>query len=282
MNTNERNCDRWYKGSLSISIVLFESWETDPKKPVIREGGYQISGFVIRKHNKYNRDMSIMLTKQLQIAERSKRYAKEGLTNLHNCIDELWLYESFKSLRKQSSSGIDGEDYEGLQKRLIRRMPNLLREFKSGSYQAPPVKRVYIPKGQNEQRPIGIPTLEDKLLQNAVRSVLDPVYEGAFYEHSYGFRKGRSAHQALEQLWQSCMDIKVGYILDADIKNYFGSINHGKLRDVLDQRVKDGVLRRQIDKWLKAGVMEEDQLVKSMEGSPQGGVVTPLTQKVTF
>ncbi len=258
MSTNERNCDRWYKGSLSISIVLIESWETDPKKPVIREGGYQINGFVIRKHNKYNRDMGIMLTKQLQIAERSKRYVKEGLTNLHNYIEELWLYESFKSLRKQTSSGIDGEDYEGLQKRLVRRMPSLLKEFKNGSYQAPPVKRVYIPKGQNEQRPIGIPTMEDKLLQSAVRSVLDPVYEGAFYEHSYGFRKGRSTHQALEQLWQSCMDIKVGYILDADIKNYFGSINHGKLRSVLDQRVKDGVLRRQIDKWLKAGVMEEE------------------------
>ncbi len=224
--------------------------------------------------------MGIMLTKQLQIAERSKRYAKEGLTNLHHYIDELWLYESFRSLRKQSSPGIDEEDYESYRDRLVRRMPELMKSFKTGSYQAPAVKRVYIPKGNGEKRPIGIPTMEDKLLQNAVRNVLAPVYEGQFYEHSYGFRKGRSAHEAIEQLWQSCMETKVCYVLDADIQDYFGSIDHSKLRSVLDQRVKDGVIRRQIDKWLKAGVMEDGELHRSSKGAPQGGVISPLLSNI--
>lgn len=223
-----------------------------------------------------------MSTGVLQIAERAKEHQGEALTNLHQYIDETMLTESFMSLNKNSSPGVDKRYWHNYSLEASTRLPELLTAFKSGSYHAPPIRRVYIPKGHGGKRPLGIPTIEDKILQESVRRVMDPVYEGEFKPFSYGFRRGYSAHKALEYMFGKVSFEGMHYIIDADIKDYFGSIDHVLLREFLDRRVKDGVIRKMIDKWLKAGIMEGEQLSYPKSGTPQGGLITPRTQFITF
>ncbi|HLR32733.1 MAG TPA: group II intron reverse transcriptase/maturase, partial [Fodinibius sp.] len=130
------------------------------------------------------------------------------------------------------------------------------------------------------RRPLGLPTVEDKLLQTAVMKVLSPIYEQQFYECSYGFRPGRSQHQALDKLFEQVSFQGIRYVIDADMADYFGSINHQRLREFLDQRITDGVIRRMIDKWLKAGVLEEGRLRYPKQGTPQGGSISPLLSNI--
>jgi group II intron reverse transcriptase/maturase len=141
---------------------------------------------------------------------------------------------------------------------------------------------VHIPKegAPKKTRPIGIPTLEDKVLQRAVLMVLEPVYEQDFLPCSYGFRPGRSAHQALDALWQGLMEIEGGWVIDLDIQSFFDDLDKSHLRNFLNQRVRDGVIRRAIGKWLNAGVMEEGVVSYPEQGSPQGGVISPLLSNV--
>ena len=165
--------------------------------------------------------------------------------------------------------------------RLDEHLASLLERFKSGTYWAPPVRRVHIPEGDGvTTRPIGIPTFEDKVLQRAVTMVVEAVYEQDFLDCSWGFRPGRSAHEALETLREGLKKMTGGWVLDVDIKSFFDAIDHGQLRSFLDQRVRDGVLRRMIDKWLKAGVLEEGAVHYPDGGTPQGGVISPLLANV--
>lgn len=224
--------------------------------------------------------MKIMSTTELQIAERARKYKGEALTNLHQFIDEKFMENSFRRLNKNSKSGVDGQNWYDLLGDLPHCLSSLYERFKSGSYKAPPIRRVYIPKGKTEKRPLGIPTIEDKILQESVRRVLNPIYEEDFKEFSYGFRTGKSQHQSLDYMFKEVSFKGLHYIIDADIKNYFGSINHGQLRLFLDHRVKDGVIRKMLDKWLKAGIMEDEQLIYPKEGTPQGGVVSPLLSNI--
>jgi group II intron reverse transcriptase/maturase len=163
---------------------------------------------------------------------------------------------------------------------LPERQDRLLEEFRTGRYKAPAIRRGYIPKDKRSRRPLGIPTIEDKVLQESVRRVLEPIYEEEFKPFSYGFRSGRSAHQAIEYMFKEVSFGKMHYIIDADIKNYFGKINHGMLRDFLDKRIKDGVIRKMIDKWLKAGIMESGNISYPDEGTPQGSVISPLLSNI--
>jgi len=168
---------------------------------------------------------------------------------------------------------VTAAEYEG---HLEAHLLDLLERIKSGRYQAPPVRRTYIPKADGSQRPLGIPTFEDKVAQRAIVMVLEAVYEQDFLACSCGFRPGRSAHQALQALRNAAMRQGLRWVLDVDIRKYFDSLSHSHLRSFLDQRVTDGVIRRMIDKWLKAGVLEQGLLHHTTAGSPQGGVVSPL------
>jgi len=224
--------------------------------------------------------MKEVLTVEMQIATRARKYPGEALTNLHEFIDVGLLNVCFDSLNKKGASGVDAEKWIDYNKQRNERIPQLLTAFRSGTYRAPNIRRVFIPKGDGKLRPLGLPTVEDKLLQTAVSRVLTPVYEDIFYQHSYGFRPGKSQHQALEKLSGEVSVNRMRYIIDADMQNYFGSINHQYLREFLDLKIKDGVIRKMIDKWLKAGILENGQVMYPTGGTPQGGSISPLLSNI--
>jgi group II intron reverse transcriptase/maturase len=191
------------------------------------------------------------------------------------------MHKAYELTRKDGATGVDGQSAKDFAVDLDKNLRDLLEGLKSGRYRAPAVRRVHIPKGDGKKtRPIGIPTFADKVLQRAVAMVLAAVYEQDFLDCSYGFRPGRSAHQALHTLREGLMNMRGGWVLDVDIQGFFDHLAHDKLREILDQRVRDGVLRRMIDKWLKAGIQEAGELSYPEEGTPQGGVISPLLANV--
>jgi len=203
-----------------------------------------------------------------------------GFTSLAHHIDLDWLKEAFRRTRHDAAAGVDGQTAEDYAANLEENLQSLLNRAKSGTYRAPPVQRVYIPKGTGQEtRPIGIPTLEDKILQRAVVMVLEPLYEQDFQDCSYGFRPRRSAHQALENLREELMP-HGGWVLEVDIQRFFDSLDHAHLREFLHSRVRDGVLQRLIGKWLNAGVLEDGALTTPETGTPQGGVISPLLANI--
>lgn len=221
-------------------------------------------------------------TKQERIATLAKQSPQMGFTSLAYLMDLPWLLEAYHRTRKNGAAGVDGQTWHAYGEDLEGNLQSLLDRAKSGLYRAPPVKRVHIPKAGSptQTRPIGIPTLEDKVLQRAVVMLLEPVYEQDFIESSYGFRPGRGAHQALERLWKETMNIDGGWVLEVDISKFFDTLDHGHLRQFVQHRVKDGVLLRLIGKWLNAGVMEAGQISYPEAGSPQGGVISPLLANI--
>src|SRR3954471_2237169 len=216
-------------------------------------------------------------TRRQRIAELARQAPQAALTTLAHHIDLDWLTVAYRRTRKDGATGVDGQTATGYAADLEGNLRSLLDRAKSGCYQAPPVRRVHIPKGAgSETRPIGIPTFEDKLLQRAVAMVLVAVHEQDFLDCSYGFRPGRSAHQALDALWHRLMEVGGGWVLEIDIRKFFDALDHGHLRAILRRRVRDGVLLRLIGKWLNAGVLEEGRITHPESGSPQGGVISPI------
>ena len=229
-----------------------------------------------------HRNVSPVSTKQQRIATLAKQSPQMGFTSLAYLMDSAWLHEAFQRTRQDGAAGVDGLTATEYEANLEVNLQTLLDRAKAGTYRAPPVRRVHIPKGGSttETRPIGIPTLEDKVLQRAVVMLLEPIYEQDFYDCSYGFRPGRSAHQALAALWKQTMDSHGGWILEVDIRKFFDTLDHAHLRAFLQQRVRDGVLTRLIGKWLQAGVMEDGTVTYPAAGSPQGGVISPLLSNI--
>jgi RNA-directed DNA polymerase len=216
-------------------------------------------------------------TRLRRIARLAREDRERSFLSLAHNIDEHWLWEAYSRTRKDGAAGIDGQTAKQYEKDLGGNLRSLLDRFKSGLYRAPPVKRGHIPKGSgSETRPIGIPTFEDKVLQRAVAMVLEAIYEEDFLDCSYGFRPGRSAHDALRVVRQELSELGGGWVLEVDIRSFFDELDHGHLRDFLDRRVRDGVIRRAIGKWLQAGVMEEGRVRHPEAGTPQGGVISPL------
>jgi len=226
-------------------------------------------------------DPESISTKQQRIADLARQTPKMVLTSLAHHIDIEWLREAHRRTRKDGAPGVDGQTADQYAERLDENLLDLLERFKSGRYRAPPVLRAHIPKGTGgDTRPIGKPTFEDKILQRAVVMALEAVYEQDFLDCSYGFRPGRSAHQALESLWRGLMDMGGATVVEIDIRSFFDTLDHTILRSFLDQRIRDGVLRRAIDKWLKAGVLDDGRVLHPEAGTPQGGVISPVLANV--
>lgn len=190
------------------------------------------------------------------------------------------LRESFDALKRQAAPGIDGVTWQQYEVNLEDRLANLHRRVHQGAYRAQPSRRVYIPKPDGGQRPLGIAAVEDKIVQQVVMWVLQQIYEVDFLGFSYGFRPQRSQHDALDALWMGVMRKKVNWVLDADIRGFFDTINHGWLLKFLEHRIADRRILRLIQKWLRAGVSEDGQWSKTEVGTPQGAVISPLLANV--
>ena len=217
-------------------------------------------------------------TKRQRIAELARNSPDMAFTTLAHHIDMAWLRKAYDLTRKDGAVGVAGQTAADYEVNLEGNLQDLLYRAKSGTYVAPPVRRVRIPKpgSPNETRPLGIPTFEDKVLQRAVLMVLEPIYETDFLDASHGFRPGRGAHGALGTLRQQARKMKGGWVLDVDLRKVFDTIDHGHLREFLKRRVRDGVIVRLIGKWLNAGVLEDGVRTTPEQGTPQGGVISPL------
>ena len=191
-------------------------------------------------------------TKLQRIAKLAREAPDMAFTTLAHHIDSEWLHEAYRRTRKDGAVGVDGQSAEQYAEDLEANLQALLNRAKSGSYQAPPVRRVHIPKGDGKAtRPLGIPTFEDKVLQRAVAMVLEAVYEQDFLPCSYGFRPGRSAHQALESLWRTLTEMRGGWVLEVDIQKFFDTLDHGRL--LLPLTLVDGDLYRLVDGHRRGG-----------------------------
>jgi group II intron reverse transcriptase/maturase len=215
-----------------------------------------------------------------RVAQKAREHPEWVFTTLAHHIDLDLLREAFRRTRKDGAVGADGMTGADYGQNLEGNLSTLLDLAKSGKYRAPEIRRVHIPKGDGRTRPLGIPTFEDKVLQRAVVMVLEAVYEQDFLPCSFGFRPARSAHAALKTLREGMMALGGGYVLEADIRDCFGTLAHNHLREILSQRMRDGVLTRLIGKWLNAGVLEAGSITHPDKGTPQGGVISPLLANV--
>ncbi|HVS63265.1 MAG TPA: group II intron reverse transcriptase/maturase [Thermoanaerobaculia bacterium] len=226
-------------------------------------------------------DLGSVSTRLRAIAEKARRVPGRALVSLNHYIDVYWLHEAHRRTRKDGAVGVDQVTAEEYGRDLEGNLRSLLERLKSGQYRAPSVRRAWIPKSDGSRRPIGIPTFEDKVLQRAIAMVVEAVYEETFEDFSYGFRPSRSAHDALQCLRDGLMEMGGGWVLEVDIQNFFEELDPTHLRSFLDRRVRDGVIRRTIDKWLKAGVLEAEAQVRRRDrGTPQGGVISPLLANI--
>jgi len=201
-------------------------------------------------------------------------------TSLAHRLDVAMLRESFNQVRKSKAAGVDEITAGQFAENLERNLYNLYQRLRRGQYVATPVKRIWLEKEDGKKRPIGIPALEDKIVQKAVETILNCIYEADFFGFSHGFRKGHSQHKALQELREQCIGRNINWILDADVSGFFDSIDHKMLQEVIRKRVNDGGIRKLVGKWLNAGVMEEGKLSYPETGTPQGGVISPLLANI--
>ena len=222
-------------------------------------------------------DVSMGLEGIREIAKRNRKCRFTAL--LHHVTPSL-LVESFYALRKQAAAGVDGVTWQEYENVLYTRVHELHREIHIGAYRAQPSRRVYIPKSNGKLRPLGIAALEDKIVQQAIATVLSAIYEQDFLGFSYGFRQGRGQHDALDALSEGISGRKVNWILDADIRSFFDEIDHEWMIRFLEHRIADRRIIRLIRKWLTAGVIEDGHRVASVRGTPQGAVISPLLANI--
>jgi len=212
------------------------------------------------------------------IAIKAKADPKCRFTSLAHILTPEFLKETWQQMNRRGASGVDGETCVEFERDLETRVVDLWKRLKAGQYQAPPVRRVDIPKpgDTSDTRPLGIPTVEDRLLQRAVARILSAIYEQDFVESSYGYRPGRNPHQALRVLRSHLIVGKVQYVYETDIRGYFTRIHHDWLRKMVAHRIADPVILRLIGKWLRAGVMQDGVVVRNSEGVSQGNPISPV------
>jgi group II intron reverse transcriptase/maturase len=209
-----------------------------------------------------------------QAASRDRKMRFTAL--LHHIYDLETLRAAYLSLKREAAPGVDGVTWRHYGEALEENLQDLADRLKRGAYRAKPVRRVYIPKADGRQRPLGVTALEDKLVQRATVEVLNAIYETDFVGFSYGFRPGRSQHNALDALYTGLLTRKVNWVLDVDIRGFFDAIDHGWLVKFVEHRIADRRVARLIQKWLNAGVLEDGKRIRMEEGTPQGGSASPL------
>jgi len=224
-----------------------------------------------------NNDVPNALHRIRQAANRNK---EEKFTALLHHITVERLREAYLGIKKSAAAGVDGVTWNWYEEDLENNLQDLHVRIHRGAYRGKPSRRVYIPKADGRQRPLGIAVLEDKIVQRAVTEVLNAIYEVDFLGYSYGFRTGRQAHEALDALAVGIHRKNVSWVLDADIRGYFDSINHGCLMKFIEHRISDERILRLIKKWLKAGVIEEGRFTPTDEGTPQGASISPLLSNI--
>ena len=219
-------------------------------------------------------------TKLQRITEQAKAHPEMVFTSLRHLIDVDFLREAYHRTRKDGATGVDGvtgrEYGDGLEENL-KSLHGRLREQR---YKAMPVRRTWIEKDDGSQRPLGIPAFEDKIVQRAVSMLMSAVYEQDFCAFSHGFRQGHSPHQAIKELREQCLKLNIKWIVDADVSKFFDQLDHSLLQQIIQKRINDGGILRLIGKWLNAGVLEEGKLSYVEQGTPQGGVISPLLANI--
>jgi len=217
--------------------------------------------------------------------ERVRQVARrDGTTRLttllHHVYDVDRLRSAYRALNRQGAAGVDDQTWQAYGESLEENLQDLSARLRRGGYRAKPVLRQYIPKADGRQRPIGIPTLEDKIVQRSLTEVLNAIYETDFKGFSYGFRPGRSPHHALDAVTVGIQRRKVSWVLDADIRGFFDSIDHGWLVKFLEHRIADKRVIHLVQKWLNVGVVEDGNRTLAERGTPQGGSISPLLANV--
>lgn len=286
-----------YEESDRIKLMMNENGKSDdpvvPEKSANKGSGQLLSaesmeerGSTEGKTRSQNKAQAQDWTTALhQAAERLREYVvkhpHERLTTLwHHVYNPASLKDAFASLKAGAAPGVDGETRNAYAKNLDERIEDLSGRLRSGAYRAKPTKRVYIPKADGRQRPLGIPALEDKIVQKATTEILTPIYEHDFLGFSYGFRPGRGQHDALDALSFGLTTKKVNWVLDADIRGFFDAIDHDWLIQFVEHRIADQRVIRHLKKWLKAGILEDGNYRAQEEGTPQGGIISPLLANI--
>ena len=221
-----------------------------------------------------------METKFNQIAEKAKLNPDFVFNSLAHLLTTGLLQESFESLRKRAAVGLDEVSYADYETNKYDNIRKLHQKLIARTYRASPLKRVWIDKGKGKKRPLGIANIEDKIVQRAVTTLLNLVYEQDFYHFSYGFREEHSAHQALDYFRNQSMRRRIKYFINADIKGCFDNFDHKILFDILNKRVNDGGLNWLINQWLKTEIIDGGQMTINDKGTPQGGIISPLLANV--
>lgn len=219
-------------------------------------------------------------TRLQRIAQQAVERPDLVFQTLAHLIDVEFLEEAYRRTRKDGAPGVDRVTAEQYAVKLGENLQDLHARLRTGAYRAPPVRRVWIAKEDGKQRPLGIPAFEDKIVQRAVHMVMNAVYEQDFFKVSYGYREGRSPHQALGVLRTRIQEMGTGWVIDADISGFFDTIDHRMLVSMIQQRINDGALIRLLGKWLHAGVLEAGQITFPERGTPQGGVISPLLANI--
>jgi len=221
-----------------------------------------------------------MQTKLNLITEITKRGGSVKINNAAYLLSEGNLKECFYTLKKGRATGIDGVRIEDYEKDLDKNLRNLVERMKRQAYKPQPVRRTYIPKANGKMRPLGIPSLEDKVVQKGIARILEAIYEADFQDFSYGFRPYRSCHQALDRLDKILMTKPINHVIDADIKGFFDNVSHDWMKKFLAHRISDPNLLRLIARFLRNGYMEEGKTFDAEKGTPQGGIISPILANV--
>ena len=271
------------EGEAGYNVFLIGTMEDTQRSQPISTENQEIAEQVAQKSEEPSTHVLPVLLSESSLARvaiRGMADSQTVFTSLAHWIDFDLLKKSFKALRKNESTGVDKITAKGYAADLDKNLYKLYERLRRGQYVASPVKRIWVDKEGGKKRPIGIPALEDKIVQKAVATLLGLVYEPLFYDVSHGFREGHSQHLALKELREKCAGLNINWILSADISGLFDNIDHSLLREILRKRVNDGGILRLVGKWLNAGVVEGDEIIYPEKGTPQGGVISPVLSNI--